>query len=97
MAKGAAPSQVGQGGAPRGAPRTAAPVVGATGAYKKRPVARSGGTGVTTGGNNMLRFYTDDAPGLKITPLVVLGMSLGFIGFVTVLHVIGKIYSYSSS
>eukprot|EP00958_Prasinococcus_capsulatus_P026250 scaffold4725_cov367-Prasinococcus_capsulatus_cf.AAC.7 len=36
----------------------------------------------------MLRFYTDDAPGLKITPLVVLGMSLGFIGFVTVLHVV---------
>ena len=39
----------------------------------------------------MLRFYTDDAPGLKITPLVVLVMSLGFVGFVTLLHIWGKL------
>lgn len=45
------------------------------------------------GGGGMLRFYTDDAPGLRITPVVVLVMSLCFIGFVTVLHVIGKIYT----
>ena len=40
----------------------------------------------------MLRFYTDDAPGLKISPHVVLVMSICFIGFVAVLHGIGKIY-----
>lgn len=40
----------------------------------------------------MLRFYTDDAPGLKISPTVVLVMSLCFIGFVTALHVFGKLY-----
>ncbi|KAL3718824.1 hypothetical protein ACJRO7_003865 [Eucalyptus globulus] len=53
----------------------------------------SGGGG---GGSNMLRFYTDDAPGLKISPTVVLVMSLCFIGFVTALHVFGKLYRYKS-
>ncbi|XP_050217919.1 protein transport protein Sec61 subunit beta [Mercurialis annua] len=48
--------------------------------------------GISTGSSNMLRFYTDDAPGLKISPTVVLVMSLCFIGFVTALHVFGKLY-----
>ncbi|KZV35154.1 protein transport protein Sec61 subunit beta-like [Dorcoceras hygrometricum] len=47
-------------------------------------------------GANMLRFYTEDAPGLKISPTVVLVMSLCFIGFVTALHVVGKFYRYRS-
>ncbi len=55
-----------------------------------------GGGGFGGSGNNMLRFYTDDAPGLKISPTVVLVMSLCFIGFVTALHVIGKLYHYKS-
>lgn len=38
-----------------------------------------------------MNFYTDDSPGLKIPPVVVIVMSLGFILFVTVLHIIGKI------
>jgi protein transport protein SEC61 subunit beta len=40
----------------------------------------------------MLQFYTDDAPGLKISPNVVLVMSIGFIAFVAILHVVGKLY-----
>jgi protein transport protein SEC61 subunit beta len=40
----------------------------------------------------VLRFYTEDAPGCKINPTIVLIMSVGFIFFVTVLHVIGKLY-----
>ncbi|XP_057782676.1 protein transport protein Sec61 subunit beta [Salvia miltiorrhiza] len=48
------------------------------------------------GGGNMLRFYTDDSPGLKIGPTVVLIMSLCFIGFVTALHVIGKFYRFKT-
>ncbi|WJZ90307.1 hypothetical protein VitviT2T_009459 [Vitis vinifera] len=44
----------------------------------------------------MLLFYTDDDPGLKITPTVVLVLNLCFIGFVTVLHVFGKIYRHKS-
>ncbi|KAG6492666.1 protein transport protein Sec61 subunit beta-like [Zingiber officinale] len=49
------------------------------------------------GGSNMLRFYTDEAPGLKMSPTVVLVMSLCFIGFVTALHVFGKLYRYRSA
>lgn len=56
-----------------------------------------GGSGVGGGSSNMLRFYTDDAPGLKMTPTVVLVMSLLFIGFVTTLHVFGKVYRYKSA
>ncbi|CAI0421782.1 unnamed protein product [Linum tenue] len=48
--------------------------------------------GVGSSGGNMLRFYTDDAPGIKISPTVVLVLSLCFIGFVTALHVFGKLY-----
>jgi protein transport protein SEC61 subunit beta len=66
---------------------------------RRRRTASSGsgaGGGFGGGGSNMLRFYTDDAPGLKISPTVVLVMSLCFIGFVTALHVAGKLYSYKS-
>ncbi|KAK4255053.1 hypothetical protein QN277_008104 [Acacia crassicarpa] len=48
--------------------------------------------GASGGGANMLRFYTDEAPGLKISPTMVLVMSLCFIGFVSALHVFGKLY-----
>ena len=51
-------------------------------------------SGATAGGasGNMLQFYTDDAPGLKISPNVVLVMIIGFIAFVAILHVMGKLY-----
>ncbi|RWW26955.1 hypothetical protein GW17_00008639 [Ensete ventricosum] len=49
------------------------------------------------GGSNMLRFYTDNAPGFKMTPTVVLVMSLCFIRFVTALHVFSKLYRFRSS
>ncbi|PRQ35562.1 putative protein transport protein SecG/Sec61-beta/Sbh [Rosa chinensis] len=61
----------------------------------------SGGMGGSDGGfgakNNILRFYTDDAPGLKISPTVMLFMSLYFIGFVTTLHVFSKLYLHRST
>ncbi|XP_048423746.1 protein transport protein Sec61 subunit beta-like, partial [Pyrus x bretschneideri] len=82
--------------APRGSPA-------ATAGMRRRRVGGStssgsigGGGGRSGAGNNMLRFYTDDAPGLKITPTVVLVMSLCFIGFVTALHVFGKLYLHRS-
>lgn len=46
---------------------------------------------------SMLRYYTDDSPGLKITPVVVLIMSVCFIAFVTMLHAVAKLYQYRSS
>ncbi|KAB2632060.1 transport protein Sec61 subunit beta [Pyrus ussuriensis x Pyrus communis] len=70
----------------------------ATAGMRHRRVGGSTGSGSIGGGrggsgarNNMLRFYTNDAPGLKITPTVVLVMSLCFIGFVTAFHVFGKL------
>ncbi|PRQ27135.1 putative protein transport protein SecG/Sec61-beta/Sbh [Rosa chinensis] len=57
----------------------------------------SGGMGGgSSARNNILRFYTDDAPGLKISPTVMLVMSLCFICFITALHVFGKLYLHRS-
>lgn len=74
---------------------------GSVGPRRRRVGGSGGGGGAAFGGggsgSNMLRFYTDDAPGLKITPTVVLVMSVCFIGFVTVLHVVGKLYSFRSA
>lgn len=66
----------------------------AAAASLRRRRTTSGGAGGSAGGaaGNMLQFYTDDAPGLKISPNVVLVMSIGFIAFVAVLHVMGKLY-----
>ncbi|XVF16643.1 hypothetical protein REPUB_Repub10bG0050000 [Reevesia pubescens] len=51
-------------------------------------------SGATSGraSGTMLQFYTNDASGLKISPNVVLIMSIGFIAFVAILHVMGKLY-----
>ncbi|KAH0980546.1 hypothetical protein GBA52_007723 [Prunus armeniaca] len=73
------------GGAP--APRGSA---AATASMRRRRTTSGGASGGAAG--TMLQFYTDDAPGLKISPNVVLIMSIGFIAFVAVLHVMGKLY-----
>lgn len=76
------------GGAP---PRGSA---AATASMRRRRTTSGGGAsgGGGAGAGTMLQFYTDDAPGLKISPNVVLVMSIGFIAFVAVLHVMGKLY-----
>ncbi|KAL6498760.1 hypothetical protein OROGR_028307 [Orobanche gracilis] len=60
---------------------------------------RTAGSGGAAGGasGTMLQFYTDDAPGLKISPNVVLVMSIGFIAFVAVLHVVVELEKMWSS
>ncbi|GLT50681.1 hypothetical protein SLA2020_241500 [Shorea laevis] len=63
---------------------------GAATAGMRRRRTSAGASGGAAG--TMLQFYTDDAPGLKISPNVVLAMSIGFIAFVAILHVIGKLY-----
>ncbi|KAL5225113.1 hypothetical protein ABZP36_011752 [Zizania latifolia] len=80
---GARPAAVG----PRGTPAAAA-------GMRRRRASAAGGAGGFSGGggSNMLRFYTDEAPGLRLSPTMVLVMSLCFIGFVTALHVFGKLY-----
>ena len=63
-------------------------MVAASGAVRRRRVAAGGGAADNAG---MLRFYTDDAPGLKIGPTTVLIMSLLFIGSVVMLHIWAKL------
>ena len=62
----------------------------ATASMRRRRTTSGGGSGGAAG--TMLQFYTDDAPGLKISLNVVLIMSIRFIAFVAVLHVAGKLY-----
>ncbi|KAK7260123.1 hypothetical protein RIF29_25901 [Crotalaria pallida] len=68
---------------PRGSAAAAA-------SLRRRRTTSGGASGGAAG--TMLQFYTDDAPGLKISPNVVLVMSIGFIAFVAILHVMGKLY-----
>lgn len=81
-------------------------------ARRRRPTTTAAATSTSTAGQTpqerargameamsareTLRFYTDDAPGLKIGPNMVLILSLSFIGFVVVLHIWGKVTGASS-
>ncbi|XP_078434934.1 preprotein translocase Sec, Sec61-beta subunit protein [Wolffia australiana] len=88
----AQPSRPGKIG-PRGTPAASA-------GMRRRKTAGGGGSEggfAGSGSGNMLRFYTDEAPGLKMSPTAVLTMSLLFITFVTCLHVFGKLYLYQSA
>ncbi|XP_051186227.1 protein transport protein Sec61 subunit beta [Lolium perenne] len=86
------------GGAGASRPATVGPrgTAAATAGMRRRPGRTSSSSGVgggfSGGGSNMLRFYTDEAPGLRLSPTMVLVMSVCFIGFVTALHVFGKLY-----
>lgn len=64
----------------------------ATASMRRRRTTSGDGAAGASGAGTMLQFYTDDAPGLKISPNVVLVMSIGFIAFVVILHVMGKLY-----
>uniref|UniRef100_UPI004074756E SEC61 beta subunit n=1 Tax=Chaetomium thermophilum (strain DSM 1495 / CBS 144.50 / IMI 039719) TaxID=759272 RepID=UPI004074756E len=56
---------------------------------------RAAGAGGSS--NTMLKLYTDESPGLKVDPVVVLVLSLVFIFSVVALHVIAKITRKFSS
>ncbi|KAI4322241.1 hypothetical protein L6164_021952 [Bauhinia variegata] len=102
MARGSSQSQ--SANSPTTRPGVMAPrgSAAATAGMRRRRLGGGGGNssagvgGGSGAGSNMLRFYTDEAPGLKISPTVVLVMSLCFIGFVTALHVFGKFYRHRS-
>jgi len=69
-------------------------VAAAGGAQRRRRIAGPSEGGRPPGGAEnagLLRFYTDDAPGLKIGPTTVLVLSLLFICFVVLLHIFGKL------
>lgn len=78
-----------------GAPQRGTAAAAAANLRRRRTAGAGGGAGggaAGGAGGTMLQFYTDDAPGLKISPNVVLVMSIGFIAFVAILHVVGKLY-----
>jgi len=61
---------------------------------RKRPASSgnaSGASQANAGSAGVLRFYNDDAPGLKIGPTTVLISSLLFIGAVVIFHILGKV------
>ncbi|KAB5549857.1 Sec61beta family-domain-containing protein [Coniochaeta sp. 2T2.1] len=61
-----------------------------------RPTStRAAGAGGSS--STMLRLYTDESPGLKVDPVVVLVLSLVFIFSVVALHIIAKITRRFSS
>ncbi|MCJ1288367.1 Arf guanine nucleotide exchange factor sbh1 [Xylographa opegraphella] len=61
-----------------------------------RPAStRAAGAGGSS--NTMMRLYTDESPGLKVDPVIVLVLSLGFIFSVVALHIIAKIARRFSS
>mmetsp|Transcript_24847 Transcript_24847/g.34785 ORF Transcript_24847/g.34785 Transcript_24847/m.34785 type:complete len:91 (+) Transcript_24847:72-344(+) len=65
---------------PSGAPRSSF-----AGGVRRRTGGKSGS------GGGLLGFYTEDSQGLKVGPTAVLVMSLGFIAFVILLHIWGKL------
>ncbi|KAK0734975.1 Sec61beta family-domain-containing protein [Lasiosphaeria miniovina] len=56
---------------------------------------RAAGAGGSS--STMLRLYTDESPGLKVDPVVVLVLSLVFIFSVVALHIIAKVTRRFSS
>ncbi|KAJ0983912.1 hypothetical protein J5N97_002268 [Dioscorea zingiberensis] len=76
MARGSSQSQTTASAGGAGRPGTVGPrgtPAATAGMRRRRPGGGGGGSGGFVGGgggSNMLRFYTDDAPGLKMSPTV---------------------------
>ncbi|CCE63793.1 hypothetical protein TPHA_0F03120 [Tetrapisispora phaffii CBS 4417] len=45
------------------------------------------------GGNSILKIYSDEANGLRVDPLVIIFLAVGFIFSVVALHIIAKFTS----
>ncbi|KAF9112450.1 Protein transport protein Sec61 subunit beta [Mortierella sp. AM989] len=63
------------------------------GLRKRTATSRAAQTSRTPGPSTsgMMRIYTDDSPGLRVDPVVVLVLSLAFIASVFALHIYGKL------
>lgn len=82
---------------PAGQMAPAQSVGGQRTAVRRRVTATSGGAQPTkpprpaaAASAGILKFYTDDAPGLKVGPQTVLVLTLVFMVLVVTMHVIGK-------
>ncbi|EJD45461.1 Pre protein translocase Sec Sec61-beta subunit [Auricularia subglabra TFB-10046 SS5] len=58
-------------------------------AANKPNSTRAAGAGGSS--NTMLKLYTDDSPGLRVDPFIVLVLSLSFIASIFFLHISAKI------
>ncbi|GAA5968399.1 hypothetical protein JCM11641_007625 [Rhodosporidiobolus odoratus] len=54
--------------------------------------ARAAGAGGSS--NTMMRLYTDEAPGLKVDPVIVLSLAVVFIFSVVSLHLLSKLVRF---
>ncbi|KAF8226718.1 Pre protein translocase Sec Sec61-beta subunit [Tricholoma matsutake] len=82
-----------------GSSRTSSTVAKPPGAQLRRRAAgtqaskpnssRAAGAGGSS--NTMLKLYTDDSPGLRVDPFIVLVLSLSFIGSIFFLHISAKV------
>jgi protein transport protein SEC61 subunit beta len=82
---------VGAGRGPSGASKAVAKSSG--GALRQRTKAGTTSSRpktVSAGSSGMLRFYTEDSPGIKVGPVPVMVMSILFIACVFLLHIWGK-------
>jgi protein transport protein SEC61 subunit beta len=82
-------SSIARAGSPPGGPRSAirrrAAADHKESVKNARPTStRAAGAGGSSG--TMLRLYTDESPGLKVDPMVIMFLSLGFIFSVVALH-----------
>ncbi|KII85520.1 hypothetical protein PLICRDRAFT_56756 [Plicaturopsis crispa FD-325 SS-3] len=59
------------------------------GTVSKPNSSRAAGAGGSS--NTMLKLYTDDSPGLRVDPFIVLVLSLSFIASIFFLHISAKI------
>ncbi|KAJ8082661.1 Arf guanine nucleotide exchange factor sbh1 [Marasmius sp. AFHP31] len=62
----------------------------ATGSQVAKPNStRAAGAGGSS--NTMLKLYTDDSPGLRVDPFVVIVLAVCFIGSIFFLHISAKV------
>eukprot|EP00435_Cladocopium_sp_Y103_P047269 s1032_g13.t2 len=93
-------SRMADSGSGTGRGTAAASVGGSRTALARRTNTRTGaGAGANSGkkagggGGGILKFYSDDTPGLKVGPTTVLVLSLVFMAIVCSLHILGKFRS----
>uniref|UniRef100_A0AC35TWW1 Protein transport protein Sec61 subunit beta n=1 Tax=Rhabditophanes sp. KR3021 TaxID=114890 RepID=A0AC35TWW1_9BILA len=78
-------------------PKPSARPAGATSGAVKQRTGTASTTAPRATNSGGWRFYTDDAPGMKIGPVPVLVISLAFIFCVFVLHTWGKLTRASAA
>ncbi|KAH9029874.1 Pre protein translocase Sec Sec61-beta subunit [Lactarius pseudohatsudake] len=59
--------------------------------FRRRAANSSRAAGAGGSSNTMLKLYTDDSPGLRVDPFIVLVLSLSFIASIFFLHISAKI------